>query len=70
MEEKTLTLSQDLIRVNIQAIDIAIKAVGLNGAEALVVLAKQIAEQTGETVQQPEQPEQPEAEEAPAEVVE
>jgi|TARA_R100000231_G_scaffold4735_5_gene7940 hypothetical protein len=67
MEEKTLTLSQDLIRVNIQAIDIAIKAVGLNGAEALVVLAKQIAEQTGETVQQPEQPE---AEEAPAEVVE
>lgn len=67
MEEKTLTLSQDLIRVNIQAIDIAIKAVGLNGAEALVVLAKQIAEQTGETVPQPEQPE---AEEAPAEVVE
>lgn len=67
MEEKTLTLSQDLIRVNIQAIDIAIKAVGLNGAEALVVLAKQIAEQTGETVQQPEQPE---AEEATAEVVE
>ena len=67
MEEKTLTLSQDLIRVNIQAIDIAIKAVGLNGAEALVVLAKQIAEQTGETVQNPEQPE---AEEAPAEVVE
>ncbi len=67
MEEKTLTLSQDLIRVNIQAIDIAIKAVGLNGAEALVVLAKQIAEQTGETVQNPEQPE---AEEAPVEVVE
>ena len=67
MEEKTLTLSQDLIRVNIQAIDIAIKAVGLNGAEALVVLAKQIAEQTGETVPHPEQPE---AEEAPAEVVE
>ena len=67
MEEKTLTLSQDLIRVNIQAIDIAIKAVGLNGAEALVVLAKQIAEQTGVTVPQPEQPE---AEEAPAEVVE
>ena len=50
MEEVTLKLNKDLIQVNIQAIDIAVKAVGLNGAEALVVLAKTISEQTGETV--------------------
>ena len=67
MEEVTLKLNKDLIQVNIQAIDIAVKAVGLNGAEALVVLAKTISEQTGETVATPEQPE---AEEVPAEVVE
>ena len=67
MEEVTLKLNKDLIQVNIQAIDIAVKAVGLNGAEALVVLAKTISEQTGQTVNQPEQPE---AEEAPVEVVE
>ena len=69
MEEVTLKLNKDLIQVNIQAIDIAVKAVGLNGAEALVVLAKTISEQTGETVAPPE-PEQPVAEEVPAEVVE
>ena len=46
MEEVTLKLNKDLIQVNIQAIDIAVKAVGLNGAEALVVLAKTISEQT------------------------
>lgn len=69
MEEVTLKLNKDLIQVNIQAIDIAVKAVGLNGAEALVVLAKTISEQTGQTVNQPE-PEQPEAEEAQVEVVE
>ena len=67
MEEVTLKLNKDLIQVNIQAIDIAVKAVGLNGAEALVVLAKTISEQTGQTV---DQPEQPEAEEAQVEVVE
>jgi|TARA_R100000655_G_scaffold75455_3_gene114308 hypothetical protein len=67
MEEVTLKLNKDLIQVNIQAIDIAVKAVGLNGAEALVVLAKTISEQTGETVAPPEQPV---AEEVPAEVVE
>lgn len=66
-EEVTLKLSKQLIQVNIQAIDIAVKAVGLNGAEALVVLAKTISEQTGETVAPPEQPE---AEEVPVEVVE
>ena len=66
MEEVTLKLNKDLIQVNIQAIDIAVKAVGLNGAEALVVLAKTISEQTGQTVNQPE----PEAEEVPVEVVE
>ena len=67
MEEVTLKLNKDLIQVNIQAIDIAVKAVGLNGAEALVVLAKTISEQTGETVAPPKQPE---AEEAQVEVVE
>ena len=67
MEEVTLKLNKDLIQVNIQAIDIAVKAVGLNGAEALVVLAKTISEQTGETVAPPEPPE---AEEAQVEVVE
>jgi len=67
MEEVTLKLNKDLIQVNIQAIDIAVKAVGLNGAEALVVLAKTISEQTGETVAPPGQPE---AEEAQVEVVE
>ena len=61
MEEVTLKLNKDLIQVNIQAIDIAVKAVGLNGAEALVVLAKTISEQTGETVAPPEQPEAEEA---------
>ena len=67
MEEVTLKLSKDLIKLNFQAIDITVKAVGLNGAEALVVLAKTISEQTGETVAPPEQPE---AEEAQVEVVE
>ena len=67
MEEVTLKLNKDLIQVNIQAIDIAVKAVGLNGAEALIVLAKTISEQTGETVAPPEQLE---AEEAQVEVVE
>ena len=67
MEEVTLKLNKDLIQVNIQAIDIAVKAVGLNGAEALVVLAKTISEQTGETVAPPEKSE---TEEAPVEVVE
>ena len=69
MEEKTFTfkLNEELLKVNIQAIDIAIKQTGLQGAEALVVLYKTLAEQTGQEVQQPEQPE---AEEAPVEVVE
>ena len=67
MEEVTLKLNKDLIQVNIQAIDIAVKAVGLNGAEALVVLATTISEQTGETVAPPEQPE---AEEVQVDVVE
>ena len=67
MEEVTLKLNKDLIQVNIQAIDIAVKAVGLNSAEALVVLYKTISEQTGETVPAPEQPV---AEEVQAEVVE
>ena len=61
MEEVTLKLSKDLIKLNFQAIDITVKAVGLNGAEALVVLAKTISEQTGETVAPPEQPEAEEA---------
>tara|TARA_B100002019_G_scaffold181205_1_gene156440 strand:- start:1123 stop:1332 length:210 start_codon:yes stop_codon:yes gene_type:complete len=69
MEEKTFTfkLNEELLKVNIQAIDIAIKQTGLQGAEALVVLYKTLVEQTGQEVQQPEQPE---AEEVPAEVVE
>ena len=33
-EEVTLKLSKQLIQVNISAIDLAVKAVGLNGAEA------------------------------------
>ena len=65
-EEVTLKLSKPLIQVNIQAIDIAVKAVGLNGAEALVVLAKTITEQTGETVQPPVPAPAEEPEEQPA----
>ena len=69
MEEKTFTfkLNEELLNVNIQAINIAIKQTGLQGAEPLVVLYKTLAEQTGQEVQQPEQPE---AEEAQVEVVE
>ena len=60
MEETvTLEIPKQFIQVIYQALDIATKQVGLNGAEALVVVAKELAKQTGE---QPETAEAPPAE--------
>ena len=62
MEETvTLEIPKQFIQIIYQSLDIATKQVGLNGAEALVVVAKEIAKQTGE---------QPETAEAPAEPTE
>tara|TARA_R100000008_G_scaffold53290_1_gene32306 strand:+ start:289 stop:498 length:210 start_codon:yes stop_codon:yes gene_type:complete len=44
----TIEIPKQYIQVIYQALDIATKQVGLNGAEALVVVAKEIAKQTGE----------------------
>ena len=60
-ENVTLEIPKQFIQVIYQSLDIATKQVGLNGAEALVVVAKEIAKQTGE---------QPETAEAPAEPTE
>ncbi len=60
-ENVTLEIPKQYIQVIYQSLDIATKQVGLNGAEALVVVAKEIAKQTGE---------QPETAEAPAEPTE
>jgi|TARA_R100000742_G_C4277058_1_gene98608 hypothetical protein len=55
MEEKiTLEIPKGFIQVIYQSLDIATKQVGLNGAEALVVVAKEIAKQTGEEPPAPE----------------
>ena len=60
MEETvTLEIPKQFIQVIYQALDIATKQVGLNGAEALLVVAKELAKQTGE---------QPEADTAPESV--
>ena len=47
-ENVTLEIPKQYIQVIYQSLDIATKQVGLNGAEALVVVAKEIAKQTGE----------------------
>ena len=47
-ENVTIEIPKQFIQVIYQALDIATKQVGLNGAEALVVVAKEIAKQTGE----------------------
>ena len=60
-ENVTLEIPKQYIQVIYESLDIATKKVGLNGAEALVVVAKEIAKQTGE---------QPETAEAPAEPTE
>ena len=60
-ENVTLEIPKQYIQVIYQSLDIATKQVALNGAEALVVVAKEIAKQTGE---------QPETAEAPAEPTE
>ena len=44
----TLEIPKQFIQVIYQALDIATKQVGLNGAEALLVVAKELAKQTGE----------------------
>ena len=62
MEETVkIEIPKQFIQIIYQSLDIATKQVGLNGAEALVVVAKEIAKQTGE---------QPETAEAPAETPE
>ena len=62
MEETvTLEIPKQFIQVIYQALDIATKQVGLNGAEALLVVAKELDKQTGE---------QPDAEAPPAEPTE
>ena len=62
MEETvTLEIPKQFIQVIYQALDIATKQVGLNGAEALLVVAKELVKQTGE---------QPDAEAPPAEPTE
>ena len=62
MEETVkIEIPKQFIQIIYQSLDIATKQVGLNGAEALVVVAKEIAKQTGE---------QPETAEAPAEPTE
>ena len=60
-ENVTLEIPKQFLQLIYQSLDIATKKVGLNGAEALVVVAKEIAKQTGE---------QPETAEAPAEPTE
>lgn len=63
MEETvTLEIPKQFIQIIYQSLDIATKQVGLNGAEALLVVAKELAKQTGE---QPETAEAPPAEPAP-----
>jgi len=62
MEETVkIEIPKQFIQIIYQSLDIATKQVGLNGAEALVVVAKELAKQTGE---------QPETAEAPAETPE
>ena len=52
MEEKvTLEIPKGFVQVIYQALDIATKQVGLNGAEALVVVAKEIAKQAEKSLQ-------------------
>ena len=50
MAEETVKIEipTQFVQVIYQALDLATKQVGLNGAEALVVVAKEIAKQTGE----------------------
>ena len=49
MEETVkIEIPKQFIQVIYQALDIATKQVGLNGAEALLVVAKELAKQTGE----------------------
>jgi len=65
MEEKvTLEIPKGFIQVIYQALDITTKQVGLNGAEALVVVAKEIAKQTGEEPPKPAPEEAKEEEES------
>ena len=60
-ETVKIEIPKQFIQIIYQSLDIATKQVGLNGAEALVVVAKELAKQTGE---QPETAEAP-TEEAP-----
>ena len=57
MAEETVKIEipTQFVQVIYQALDIATKQVGLNGAEALVVVAKEIAKQTGEEPPKPEE---------------
>ena len=66
MEEKvTLEIPKQFIQIIYQSLDIATKQVGLNGAEALVVVAKEIAKQSGEEPPTPDT--EPDPEVAPSE---
>ena len=60
-ENVKIEIPRQFVQVIYQALDIATKQVGLNGAEALVVVAKEIAKQTGE---QPPAPAEAPAEES------
>ena len=53
-EKVTLEIPKGFIQIILQSLDIATKQVGLNGAEALVVVAKEISKQTGEEAPTPE----------------
>jgi hypothetical protein len=49
MEETVkIEIPKQFIQIIYQSLDIATKQVGLNGAEALLVVAKELAKQTGE----------------------
>jgi len=61
-EKVTLEIPKGFIQVIYQALDITTKQVGLNGAEALVVVAKEIAKQTGEEPPKPEEAKEEESE--------
>ena len=58
-ENVTLEIPKQYIQVIYQSLDIATKQVGLNGAEALVVVAKEIAKQPGEQLETEEAPAEP-----------
>tara|TARA_R110002020_G_scaffold436074_1_gene646270 strand:- start:237 stop:446 length:210 start_codon:yes stop_codon:yes gene_type:complete len=66
-ENVTIEIPKQFIQVIYQALDIATKQVGLNGAEALVVVAKEIAKQTGEQPPAPAETPAAEVNEEPAE---